>query len=259
MRQIVLIAFTLLLLGGMAAPVGAQSAPSTPAASSHPGRSVTVSLDPGNTGARGSFAVEIVLIMTVLSLAPAILIMLTSFTRIVVVMSFLRQALGTQQMPPGQLIIGLSLFLTMVVMMPVLRQINDTALQPYLNDTISQKTAYANAVKPLKAFMLTQTREKDLAMFIRMMKRDKPQNRESLGMDVVVPGFIISELKTAFIMGFVIFIPFVVIDMVVSSVLMSMGMLMLPPVMISLPFKLLLFVLVDGWNLVVQSLLSSFT
>ncbi len=241
-----------------AAQTGATGGgPPTPGASSR--GAVTVSLDPSGADVGSSFAVEIVLIMTVLSLAPAILIMLTSFTRIVVVMSFLRQALGTQQMPPGQLIIGLSLFLTMVVMMPVLRQINDTALQPYLNDTISQKAAYSNAVKPLKTFMLAQTREKDLAMFIKLMKREKPASRESLGMDVVVPSFIISELKTAFVMGFVIFIPFIVIDMVVSSVLMSMGMLMLPPVMISLPFKVLLFVLVDGWNLVVQSLLTSFT
>ncbi len=219
---------------------------------------ITLTVPTPDGGSRGSFAVEIVLAMTVLSLAPAILIMLTSFTRIVVVMSFLRQALGTQQMPPGQLIIGLSLFLTMVVMMPVLRQVNDTALQPWMRNEITQKQAYENAVRPLKAFMLEQTREKDIAMFVRMMKREKPQNRESLGMEIVVPAFILSELKTAFIMGFVIFVPFIVIDMVVSSVLMSMGILMLPPVMISLPFKILLFVLVDGWNLVVQSLLTSF-
>ncbi len=258
----ILVLLALALAGAAAAqaPAGAgASASGGLSASAGAGaRAITLSVPDPADGSRGSFAVEIVLAMTVLSLAPAILIMLTSFTRIVVVMSFLRQALGTQQMPPGQLIIGLSIFLTMVVMMPVLRQINDTALQPWMRNEITQKAAYENAVRPLKAFMLEQTREKDIAMFVRMMKREKPHSRESLGMEIIVPAFILSELKTAFIMGFVIFVPFIVIDMVVSSVLMSMGILMLPPVMISLPFKILLFVLVDGWNLVVQSLLTSF-
>jgi len=219
---------------------------------------LSLSLTPPDSEKRSSFAVEILLIMTVLSIAPAILIMLTSFTRIVVVMSFLRHALGTQQMPPTQLLIGLSLFLTLVVMMPVLTTINSSSLQPYLADEISQKAAYEKAVTPIKAFMLKQTREKDIAMFIKILKREKPATSDDLGMEIVIPSFIISELKTAFVMGFVIYIPFIIIDMVVASVLMSMGMLMLPPVMISLPFKILLFVLVDGWNLVVQSLLASF-
>ncbi len=218
----------------------------------------TLSLTPNGADGNSSFAVEILLIMTVLSLAPAILIMVTSFTRIVVVMSFLRHALGTQQMPPSQLLIGLALFLTLVVMMPVLNTVNEEALQPYLADEISQKIAYERAKVPLKAFMLGQTREKDISMFIKILRREKPETPEDLGMEIVIPSFVLSELKTAFIMGFVIYIPFVIIDMVVASVLMSMGMLMLPPVMISLPFKILLFVLVDGWNLVVQSLLMSF-
>jgi flagellar biosynthetic protein FliP len=218
----------------------------------------TLTLAPSGDGANSSFAVEILLIMTVLSLAPAILIMVTSFTRIVVVMSFLRHALGTQQMPPSQLLIGLALFLTLVVMMPVLTTVNEEALQPYLAEEISQKTAFERAKVPVKAFMLEQTREKDIAMFIKILKRERPEKPQDLGMEIVIPSFVLSELKTAFIMGFVIYIPFVIIDMVVASVLMSMGMLMLPPVMISLPFKILLFVLVDGWNLVVQSLLASF-
>jgi flagellar biosynthetic protein FliP len=240
----------------------ASNAPSTQSSGSTTNNAtdpkLTLSLTPPDSKGRTSFAVEILAIMTVLSLAPAILVMLTSFTRIVVVMSFLRHALGTQQMPPSQLLIGLSLFLTLVVMMPVLTTINTDALQPYLADEISQKTAFQLAKEPLKTFMLKQTREKDIALFVKILQREKPATPADLGMEIVVPSFIISELKTAFVMGFVIYIPFVIIDMVVSSVLMSMGMLMLPPVMISLPFKILLFVLVDGWNLVVQSLLKSF-
>jgi flagellar biosynthetic protein FliP len=238
--------------GGSTSPGGQTS----PDAGGDPG--FTLSLTPTGADGNSSFAVEILLIMTVLSLAPAILIMVTSFTRIVVVMSFLRHALGTQQMPPSQLLIGLALFLTLVVMMPVLNVVNEEALQPYLADEISQKIAYERAKVPLKAFMLGQTREKDISMFVKILGREKPESPEDLGMEIVIPSFVLSELKTAFIMGFVIYIPFVIIDMVVASVLMSMGMLMLPPVMISLPFKILLFVLVDGWNLVVQSLLLSF-
>jgi flagellar biosynthetic protein FliP len=221
-----------------------------------PGLSVNVT--PPDSGKGMSFAVEILLIMTVLSLAPAILITLTSFTRIVVVMAFLRQALGTQQMPPSQLLVGLSLFLTLVVMMPVLSTIHTDAVQPYLSDEISQKEAFGKAASPIKQFMLKQTREKDLALFLKMMKQERPETPDDIPLQVVIPSFIISELKIAFQMGFIIYVPFLIIDMVVSSVLMSMGMLMLPPVMISLPFKVLLFVLVDGWNLVVQSLMTSF-
>ncbi len=219
---------------------------------------LTVTLAQPSSGGKFSFAVEILLAMTVLSLAPAILIMLTSFTRIVVVLGFLRQALGTQQMPPSQLIVGLSLFLTIAVMMPVMKKINGNSLQPYLKGEISQKAAFERAATPLKTFMVGQTREKDIALFVKLMKRERPANPDDLPFEIVVPSFIISELKKAFQIGFVIYVPFLIIDMVVSSVLMSMGMLMLPPVMISLPFKILLFVLVDGWNLVVQSLMRSF-
>ena len=252
MKQILVVILALALVVVAADAIAQTASPGNDPA-------LTVSLTPPGSNERTSFAVEILLIMTVLSLAPAILIMLTSFTRIVVVMAFLRHALGTQQMPPTQLLVGLSLFLTLVVMMPVLTTVNKSSLQPYLADEISQKTAYERAVTPLKAFMLKQTREKDIGMFVKIMQRERPQTPEELGMEIVIPSFIISELKTAFIMGFVIYIPFIIIDMVVSSVLMSMGMLMLPPVMISLPFKILLFVLVDGWNLVVQSLLASFS
>jgi flagellar biosynthetic protein FliP len=201
---------------------------------------------------------RIVLMMTVLSLAPAILIMMTSFTRIVVVLSFLRQALGTQQMPPNQLIVGLSLFLSFYVMAPTWKAISNDSLEPYLNERINQKVAYEKAEGPLREFMFNQTREKDLELFLSLSKETKPKNREGVPTYVLVPAFVISELKTAFQIGFMLYLPFIVLDMVVASVLMAMGMMMLPPAVISLPFKLLLFVLIDGWELVVGSLVKSF-
>ena len=203
-------------------------------------------------------ALKIVLLMTVLSLAPAILILMTSFTRIVIVLGFLRQAIGANQAPNNQIIIGLALFLTVVVMSPTLRQINEEALQPFLAEEVGQDVAFGRAQVPLKAFMLNQVREKDIALFLDMTETAPPATPEELPMLVVVPAFVLGELKMAFQMGFVLFIPFLIIDMVVASVLMSMGMMMLPPVLISLPFKILLFVLVDGWYLVVQSLVQSF-
>lgn len=201
---------------------------------------------------------RIVMMLTVLSLAPAILIMMTSFTRIVVVLSFIRQALGTQQMPPNQLIVGLSLFLSFFVMAPTWKAITADAVEPYLNEKIDQSTAYARAEAPLREFMFNQTREKDLELFLALSKEKKPNSRADVPTYVLVPSFVISELKTAFQIGFMIYLPFLVLDMVVASVLMAMGMMMLPPVAISLPFKLLLFVLVDGWELVVGSLVKSF-
>lgn len=201
---------------------------------------------------------RIVMMLTVLSLAPAILIMMTSFTRIVVVLSFIRQALGTQQMPPNQLIVGLALFLSFFVMAPTWKAITANAVEPYLNEKIDQKTAYDLAEAPLREFMFNQTREKDLELFLSLAKEAKPKNRSEVPTYVLVPSFVISELKTAFQIGFMIYLPFLVLDMVVASVLMAMGMMMLPPVAISLPFKLLLFVLVDGWELVVGSLVKSF-
>ncbi|MCS3915790.1 flagellar biosynthetic protein FliP [Caldanaerobacter subterraneus subsp. tengcongensis MB4] len=204
-----------------------------------------------------STSLQIVLLLTVLTLAPSILIMMTSFTRIVIVLAFLRNALGLQQMPPNQVLIGLALFLTFYIMAPVGYDINNNAIKPYVEGQINQYEAYQRAIKPLKNFMLRQTRQNDLALFVNLAKI-KVDKVEDLPMRVVIPAFIISELKTAFEIGFIIYIPFLVIDIIVASVLMSMGMFMLPPVLISLPFKVLLFILVDGWNLVVKSLILGF-
>ncbi|MBF0705170.1 flagellar type III secretion system pore protein FliP [Alkalihalobacillus hwajinpoensis] len=205
-----------------------------------------------------SVTIQLVLLLTVLSLAPAILVLMTCFTRIVVVLSFVRSALATQSMPPNQVLIGLALFLTFFVMSPVLSEINSEALQPYLNEEIGQEEALDAAEQPIKEFMAEHTREKDLALFYKYAELEKPESVEDIRLTALVPAFAISELKTAFQIGFIIFIPFLIIDMVVASTLMAMGMMMLPPVMISLPFKILLFVLVDGWYLVVESLLLSF-
>jgi flagellar biosynthetic protein FliP len=210
--------------------------------------------DPGEV----SILIQILILLTVLSLAPAILIMMTSFTRLVVVFSFLRHALGTQQMPPNQILIGLSLFLTFFIMTPVWQTIHEKALVPYQEKKISQGQAMDEALKPVRQFMFKQTREKDLALFVNMAKISKPKNKEEIPTTVLLPAYMISELKTAFQIGCLLYIPFLIIDMVVSSILLSMGMMMLPPVMISLPFKALLFVLVDGWNLIVGSLVKSF-
>lgn len=202
--------------------------------------------------------IQILLMLTVLSLAPAILMLMTPFTRIVIVFSFLRQALGTQQTPSNQIIAGLSLFLTFFIITPQLQAINNNALQPYLDKKISQETALKEAMTPIRKFMFRQTREKDLALFVKMSGLEKPKTQDDIPSSVLIPAFVISELKTAFIIGFVLFVPFLIIDMVVASVLLSMGMMMLPPILISLPFKLMLFVLVDGWNLVVGSMVRSF-
>ena len=202
--------------------------------------------------------IKILIILTVLALAPAILIMMTSFTRIVIVLSFVRQALGTQQMPPNQLMVGLALFLTLFVMSPFLVKINNNAIQPYLNGKIGQEQAFDAGIAPLRKFMFHQTRDTDLALFVKMSKMERPKTRADVPTQVLIPAFIISELKTAFQIGFIIYLPFLVIDMVAASVLMAMGMMMLPPVIISLPFKIMLFVLVDGWTLLVGGLVESF-
>lgn len=202
--------------------------------------------------------IQIFLLLTILSVAPSLLIMTTSFTRIVVVLSFLRTALGTQQAPSNQIILALSLFLTFFIMTPVWQQINREAYQPYKVGTLSQEQAFEKAVQPVRKFMLSQTREKDLGLFVSLSKQERPKNADDIPTLTIVPAFMISELRTAFQIGFLIYIPFIVVDMVVASVLMSMGMMMLPPVMISLPFKILLFVLVDGWGLVMGSLVKSF-
>lgn len=202
--------------------------------------------------------VKLLLLLTVLSLAPAILVLMTSFTRIIVVLSFVRHALATQQMPPNQVLIGLALFLTFFVMAPTMSAVNENALQPYLAGELSQEDALDEAAQPIKQFMSQSIREKDLALFLKFAGEERPESIEDLSLTLLVPAFAISELKTAFQIGFMIFIPFLIIDMIVASVLLAMGMMMLPPVMISLPFKILLFVLVDGWYLVVESLLMSF-
>lgn len=204
-------------------------------------------------------SVKLFILLTILTLAPSFLILTTCFTRIVVVLSFLRNALGTQQAPPNQLLIGLAIFLTFFIMKPVYTQIMDEAVTPFIEETISQQEAIDIALVPMKEFMLKETREKDLALFLRASGGKNVDKPMDLPITTIVPAFAISELKTAFSIGFIIYIPFLVIDMVVASILMSMGMVMLPPVMISLPFKILLFVLVDGWYLTIESLLKSFS
>lgn len=197
-------------------------------------------------------------IVTVLALAPSIAVMVTSFTRIIVVLSFLRSSLGTQQIPPGQVITALALFLTFFTMFPTFSQIEKVSWQPYIKGEITFQEAIDRGVKPLREFMFRQTRENDLALFVKLAKIPRPNRREDVPTYVLIPAFMVSELSTAFQMGFMLYLPFLVIDMIVASILMAMGMLMLPPVMISLPFKLLLFVLVDGWSLVMNSLVQSF-
>ena len=205
-----------------------------------------------------SVLIEILMMFTILSIAPALLMMMTCFTRLVVALSFLKKALGTQTTPPNQTLIGLALFLTLFIMTPVFKQMNDTAVKPYLDEKITLEQAVNTGMVPLRNFMFKQTREKDLALFLSIAKVAQPKNKDEVPTSVLVPAFMISELRTSFEIGFVLFLPFMVIDMVVSSVLLSMGMMMLPPVMISMPFKLLLFVLVDGWNLIVGSLIRSY-
>jgi flagellar biosynthesis protein FliP len=222
----------------------------------------TFSIDLGGVGADGKQkpgqSVVIILLLTLLAVAPALLVMLTSFTRIVIVLSITRNAIGLTTIPPNQVVVGLSLFLSLFIMFPTVSAMNKTALQPLLNGKISYGQAYDKAQVPLRNFMLKQTRKTDLDLFIKASRAPKPETRANVSMATLIPAFVLSELKTAFIIGFVIFIPFLILDLVVSSALMSMGMFMLPPVLVSLPFKLLLFVMVDGWALIVQSLITSF-
>lgn len=205
-----------------------------------------------------SVTLQILFLMTILSLAPALLILTTAFTRIIVVLHFLKQAMGTPQMPPAQVLIGLAMFLTFFVMAPVWNKVNTEALQPYLQNKMTMNDAYDKGVGPLREFMFKQTREEDLALFVKMANLEKPKNRAEIPTYVLIPGFAISELRIGFQIGLVLFVPFLIIDMVVASILMAMGMMMLPPAMISMPFKILLFILVDGWHLVIGSLVSSF-
>jgi len=227
-------------------------------ASSFPAPAISLTLGKASGPGQVSSAMQVVVLMTVLSLAPAILIMFTSFIRMVVVLSFVRQALGTAQTPPNQVLIGLALFLTLFIMSPVISQIRKDAWDPYMAGSITLESAYDKAAAPLKRFMLKQTREKDLDLFMRASGSGRVSGPEEIPMQVAASSFMVSELKTSFQMGFMIYLPFLVLDLIVASVLMSMGMMMLPPATVSLPFKLMLFVLVDGWSLIVGSLINSF-
>ena len=245
-----MILLSLLIFGVLLLPAAASAAQEVAIPTLQIG--VGATSDPGQV----SVAIQILLLLTVLALAP--LVLMTSFTRLVIVFHFLRQAVGTQSMPPNQVLVGLSLFLTFFIMYPVFNRINQDAFQPYVAHEIGQDEAFTRALSPLRKFMFKQTSEKDLALFISMAKVERPKTFADIPTHVLIPAFIISELKTAFQIGFLIYIPFLMLDMVVASVLLSMGMMMLPPVMISLPFKLILFILVDGWGLLAKSLSLSF-
>jgi flagellar biosynthetic protein FliP len=239
--------------------LGALALSAAPAmAQAVPVPNVSIGLSGNGTPQDTAVSLQIIALLTVLSLAPAIVILTTAFTRIVIVLSFVRQAIGTQVMPPNQVIIGLSLFLSFFVMAPVASDIQKNAWDPYMKKAITQEQALSRAEAPVRRFMFKQTREKDLALFVKMAKIERPRAAKDVPTYVLIPAFITSELKTAFQIGFVIYLPFLVIDMVVASILMSMGMMMLPPVVISLPFKIILFVLVDGWHLLSRALVSSF-
>ena len=246
-------ALLLLLLSGILVDFAYSQAP-TPL----PLPRLTLGVDRAENPEDVALSLQILFVITILTLAPSIMIMMTSFTRIIIVLHFLKQAMGSQQMPPGQVIIGMALFMTFVVMSPVFKDVNDNALQPYLNNQITQDSAFTRGVEPFRNFMFKYTREDDLALFVRYSDQDKPMNREEISTLTLIPAFGLSELKTGFQMGFLLFIPFLMIDMIVSSILMSMGMMMLPPAFVSLPFKILLFILVDGWHLIVETLIKSF-
>jgi len=245
---------TLVILLLAAIPAGLTATPSEAAAVP----AVNIQFNQTDEPEEVSNLIKILFVLTTLSLAPSILIMMTSFTRLAVVFSFLRHAMGTQQAPSNQIIISLALFLTVFIMAPVWSKINESALQPYLNHELSQAKALELAAFPVREFMFSQTRKSDLALFLDIARLERPADKDAVPLTALIPAFIISELKTAFTIGFIIYIPFLIIDMVVASVLLSMGMMMLPPVMISLPFKLMLFVLVDGWNLLIGSMVRSF-
>lgn len=246
--QFGLLAVLLIGLAAMAGNVWGQT----------PAPLLSIGLDQEGDQGQVAVVMQLFLLMTVLSLAPSILIMLTSFTRIAIVFSLLRQAMGTNQLPPNQVVIGLSLFLTFYVMAPVWQQVNQDALQPLIAKEIDQMQALDKALGPIRNFMISQTREKDLALLVNVAKMQRPANVGEVPTTVLIPSFIISELKTAFQIGFMLYVPFLIIDLVVASVLLSMGMMMLPPIMVSLPFKLMIFVLADGWHLIVGSLVKSF-
>jgi flagellar biosynthesis protein FliP len=248
MKKAIIIAVYLLIISAcLASSSQAQNIPK-----------VSVELSESESPSDLSSTLQIVVLLTVLTLAPSIILMITSFIRLTIVLGFLRQAMGTQQLPPNQLILSLALILTFFIISPVANQAYNEGLKPFLDEQITKEEAFDKGMAPFKKFMLAQTREKDLALFVNISGMEKPENADDIPLHVLIPGFVISELRTGFEIGFLIFIPFLIIDMVVASVLMSMGMMMLPPIIVSLPFKILLFVLVDGWYLLVKSLVESF-
>lgn len=232
------------------------SAPITQAAISLP--NINVSMQNASTPQEFTQGVQVLIMLTILTLAPSIIIMTTAFIRIVIVLSLTRQAIGTATLPPNQVIVGLALILTFFVMSPTLSKINDTAYQPYMKNMITQQQALDNSMKPIRDFMFKQVQEPELALFVKLAKLEKPKNKDDVPTYVLIPSFVLSELKTAFKIGFVIFLPFLVIDLVVASVLVSMGMMFLPPTTIAMPFKLIMFVMVDGWFLITKSLIEGF-
>lgn len=247
--RIGLIVVTAMMITGVAATASAVTFPIP---------SLELNFSPAQEPEEVAVVLEIIALLTIISLAPAILILMTPFTRITMVFHFLRQAIGTQTSPPNQVIVGLSLFMTFFIIKPVALEVYDKALNPYLERKISYETAFDEAQKPIRKFMLLNTREADIALFVKEAGVKKPESREDVSLLTLIPAYVISEIKTAFIIGFILYVPFLVIDMVVASVLLAMGMMMLPPVMISLPFKLMLFVLVDGWHLIAGSMIKSF-
>ncbi len=214
---------------------------------------IGIDLGQAQSGEDVSATLQILLLLTVLSLAPSILIMTTSYLRIIIVFHFLKNAMGTQQMPPSQLLAGIAMFITFFVMAPTWSKVNDLALKPLMDGEMTIEEAYDNGIEPIREFMFTQVRNEDLALFVNMSNIEQPDNREELPTYILVPAYALSELRAGFIIGFFLFIPFVMIDLIIGSILLSMGMMMIPPMMISLPFKILLFILVDGWNLIVTS------
>jgi len=219
---------------------------------------ITFNVTEANNPKDVALSLQILFLLSILTLAPSIIIMMTAFTRVVIVLDFVKRALSLQQMPPNQVIVGLSLFLTFFIMAPTFTEINEKALQPYLNGQISNQQFFDRSMEPMREFMFRQTREKDIALFVKLAKIEKPKFKKDIPSYCLIPAFMISELRIAFEIGVLLFLPFIVIDMIIASALMAMGMIMLPPVMISLPFKLILFILVDGWNLLVYELVRSF-
>jgi flagellar biosynthesis protein FliP len=254
------LSFLLLLTLLVSLPTLAQAAAAPGQSAAGPAApTLTMQLSAGQTEpGRVSVALELMFLFTVLSIAPSIVLTMTSYTRIIIVFHFLRQAMGTPQMPPAQIMASLALFMTIVIMGPVIRNVNDQALQPYLEERISFKEALEKAQVPIRAFMFKHTREKDLSIFYSITKEPRPENKEQVSTIMLVAAYTISELKTGFSIGFLIYIPFLILDMVVASILLSMGMMMLPPATVALPFKILLFILVDGWSLLIGSLVNSF-